>query len=106
MSQFQGFDCYIKSNLCENSYARVIFAHLTEYAINILLVHRASDGVFAQARSNGAEVVQRRHPESHFCLLVTELVHLERKVEERTKKNTHTLTLDRFVFRDDTCEKE
>ena len=54
-------------------------AYLSEDAVNGLLVHLGVDGVFAQARGHSAEVVQRRHPECHFCLLVAELVHLEGK---------------------------
>lgn len=48
----------------------------SEDAVNRLLVHVDCDGIFSQARSDGAEVVQRCHPERHFCLFVTELVHL------------------------------
>lgn len=49
----------------------------SEDAVNRLLVHVDCDGVFSQARGDGAKVVQRRHPERHFCLFVTELVYLK-----------------------------
>ena len=67
--------------------------YLSEDAVNSLLVHVARDGFFTQARSDRAEVVQRRHPERHFCLLVTELVHLEHKEwTVRTTTNSCFLT--------------
>lgn len=50
----------------------------SQNAVNRLLVYVDRDGVFSQARSDGAEVVQRRHPERHFCLFAAELVHLKR----------------------------
>lgn len=50
----------------------------SEDAVNRLLVHVDRDGVFSQARRDGAEVVQGRHPERHLCLFVAELVHLKR----------------------------
>lgn len=68
--------------------------YLFEDAVNSLLVHLASDSIFAQARSNSAEVVQRCHPERHFCLLVTELVHLDTRSRERNVTATST-TLDK-----------
>lgn len=50
-------------------------------AVNRLLLH-IDDGVFSQTRRDGAEVVQGRHPERHFCLFVAELVHLKRGGDE------------------------
>lgn len=51
----------------------------SENAVNRLLVHVAGDSLLSQAGSDGAEVVQRCHPERHFCLLVAELVHLRHR---------------------------
>lgn len=58
-------------------------SYLFKNALNGLLVQLAIDGVFTQARSDGAEVIQRCHPERHLCLLVTKLVHLD---DGKTKK--------------------
>lgn len=63
---------YILSNNSGNDQV-----YLSENAVDGFLVHVAIDGIFAQARSDSAEVVQRCHPECHFGVLVTELVHLE-----------------------------
>lgn len=83
----------------------VIIVYLTEYTVNGLLVHLASDSIFAQARSNSAEVVQRCHPECHFCLLVTELVHLGHKKWRRNVTTKTNINNTGQVSRDDRFEE-
>lgn len=76
--------CAIKEEVRRAGIIKGKSLYPSQDAVDGLLVHVDRDGVFSQARGDGAEVVQRRHPERHFCLFVTELVHLKKGgVEDR-----------------------
>ena len=66
------------------SYLGKPYLYLLQDAVDRLLVHFAGDRILPETSSHGPQVVQRGHPQSHLCLLVTELVHLKQQ-----KRATH-----------------
>lgn len=56
--------------------------YLSEDAVDGTLVHFAGDSIFAKTCGHCAQIIQRGHSQSHFRLLITELVNLPR--ENRT----------------------
>lgn len=59
-----------------------MLVYISQDVVNSFVVQFAFHCILPQAGGDGAQVVQGCHPESHLCLLVTELMHLE---EEKVK---------------------
>lgn len=50
--------------------------HLCQDAVDGALVHFAGHCIFTKTCGHGAQIIQRRHPQSHLCLLIAKLVNL------------------------------